>query len=250
MGMSRSGTSLAGKILSKLGYFIENDSRPPDEHNPEGYFESKRVQDLNSRVLSMLGGSEDDPPRPEKGWESTGRFKNEVKKAAAIIRSYEGHHKWGMKDDRLSVTLPLWKLVLPPGVSYVICVRNPLAVVRSIAKMEPRHDWKLAFRSWYSHMSGAIKNTQGERRFLLFYEDFVVDPGFQASNIGAFLGVAGDEGILDAFKSGLSHEQPSLQDLVSNELVPEQTKELYLHLLEVRSGARRLDGLAQSLEEL
>lgn len=154
-----------------------------------------------------------------------------------------------MKDDRFSLTLPLWKLVLPHDVSYVICVRNPLAVAKSISKMEPKHNWELSFRSWYMHLRGAILNTDGENRILVFYEDYRESPGSQIAKLCDFLGRKSTSEIESRFRSDLSHQTPSLQEFLDSNQPQSQSKELYLSLLAVKSGSLSLEDLGRSLRD-
>lgn len=250
LGMKRSGTSLTAGILASLGYFVENNSREPDRHNPEGYWESYRVLNLNTRLLRRLGGTEFQPPRTTAGWEMRREFRGERKRAKSIVESYETHDSWAMKDDRFSLTLPLWKLVLPPRLSYVICVRNPLAVARSMAQMDRRQDWESSFKSWYTtYFNNAILNTQGEDRLLVFYEDYRDSSKSQILKLCDFLGKRFSTELESRFKPELSHQQPSLEEFLDSKQAIGETKDLYLSLLATKSGSITLDQIGESLKE-
>ena len=54
VGMHRSGTSLLGGLLQRLGVALPGEQIAADHHNPEGYFESREVVDLQERLLIDL----------------------------------------------------------------------------------------------------------------------------------------------------------------------------------------------------
>jgi len=236
-------------IVSRLGCFIENDSRPPDEHNPMGYFESKRIQDLNARLIDRLDGSGRRPPKAPVGWEDRSEFSKEKERARSIVEDYEGNDSWCMKDDRFSITLPLWKRVLPREVSYIVCVRNPLAVVTSMKEMTAdEFDSQMAFRVWSAYTKHAILNTQQEKRILMLYEEFQRDPSSQVKRMCDLLGVEAKLGLEAEFKQNLSHQQPSLRDFLDEGDAPTEAKLLYLALLATLSRTITVDEVGRSLD--
>ncbi|MBX3439118.1 MAG: sulfotransferase family protein [Planctomycetaceae bacterium] len=57
-GLPRSGTSLMMQMLAAGGMsLLADDARPPDDHNPRGYFEDRRVMSLE-RDASWLAAAE------------------------------------------------------------------------------------------------------------------------------------------------------------------------------------------------
>ena len=54
LGMHRSGTSLLGGILQRLGVELPGETIVGDRHNPEGYFEWEAVVALQERLLIDL----------------------------------------------------------------------------------------------------------------------------------------------------------------------------------------------------
>jgi len=236
-------------IVSKLGCFVENDSRPPDEHNPMGYFESKRIQDLNARLLDQLDGSGRRPPKAPMGWDERSEFSKEKERARSIVEDYERNDSWCMKDDRFSITLPLWKRVLPREVSYIVCVRNPLAVVTSMREMTAdEFDSQMAFRVWSAYTKHAILNTQEEKRILMLYEEFQRDPVSQVKRLCDLLSFEAKPGLEAQFKQNLSHQQPSLRDFLDDRDAPTDAKLLYIALLATSSGTVTLDEVGRSLD--
>src|SRR5713101_2847172 len=69
-GMHRSATSLLAEILMRAGVHLGPPEQwlPADVSNPHGYFEDRRVIDLNDRLLSVWKGTWDEPPLLPPGW--------------------------------------------------------------------------------------------------------------------------------------------------------------------------------------
>ena len=250
LGMRRSGTSLTAKVLLSLGFYFENDSRPPDKNNPEGYWESKRIHDFNAGLLTELGGTREFPPRMRTGWERSSTFDGKRLIAASILKEYDQHQKWGIKDTTFSLTLPIWKQLLSGDTSFIICVRNPLAVVMSSAKMRRRPIVPVdVYRMWYTYVAQALKNTQDVRRLVLHYEDFQIDSEGQVKLLCSFLGLEFRSNLAGVFSPGLIHHRPGLNDLLESPSAPLGTKKLYSNLLSSRKDPALLTKLTESLSD-
>ena len=71
IGMHRSGTSLAARMLSLLGVSLgaPEGLLPPGPDNPAGYWENKSIQEFDDELLADRGGAWDQPPVLVPGWE-------------------------------------------------------------------------------------------------------------------------------------------------------------------------------------
>ena len=71
LGMHRSGTSVATRLINLLGVPapIEEDLLPPDRGNPTGYWESSSLVAYNDRLLEVLGSEMTCPEAFGPGWE-------------------------------------------------------------------------------------------------------------------------------------------------------------------------------------
>jgi hypothetical protein len=71
IGMHRSGTSLAARMLSLLGVSLGSPEGllPPGPDNPAGYWENKSIQEFDDELLADRGGAWDHPPVLAPGWE-------------------------------------------------------------------------------------------------------------------------------------------------------------------------------------
>ncbi len=67
-GMHRTGTSAISGHLVNLGGKVPDDVLPPTEDNPEGFFESRTVVDINEKSLELVGSHWRDPSRLPHDW--------------------------------------------------------------------------------------------------------------------------------------------------------------------------------------
>lgn len=238
------------ELLSKLNYFLESDAKDADENNPRGYYESNSIIDLNTSILSELGGTRAYPPRCAEGWERRRSLARLQDAAKVIVVSYSTYQRWAIKDTRLSITLPLWRTVLPADTRYILCIRNPLASIRSWARMssEPL-DPKHAYRTWESFTAFAVKNTAGTERLAVFQEDFTRNPEEQYRRISSFLGSEGDLSKLSPFSRDLVHQRLQDSDFFADPTATQSSKELYGGLLREGRTSSGLDAIGLRLSD-
>jgi len=174
LGTPRSGTSLTAMILNRLGV----DFGPLDHldeayvFNPRGSWEHAAIRKINEEILSRLGGDWDHPPEFESGWQETAEFYDLKERARDVVREDFGAADiWGYKCPLTSMTLPFWQEVLP-SMHYVICLRNPLDVARSL---ERRDGFSLekGLHLWLLYTKFALKNTQAHRRLILHTDAWI-----------------------------------------------------------------------------
>ena len=191
LGMHRSGTSLVAGLLRELGVDLGPDEAllPADSNNESGYFELRELVHLNNDILAELGGSWDQPPDLSPGWEGSEQLA-ELRDSARelLIRQFAGSPLWGWKDPRTCLTLSLWQ-ALAPDLRYVLCVRNPADVVRSLrergegaAQSPAEHG-----RNWLLHTASALRLTEGRPRMLVHYERFFDDSERELRGLARFI---------------------------------------------------------------
>ena len=162
VGMHRSGTSMLGGILQKLGVGLPGELVSADEHNPAGYYEWDRVVSIQERLLIDLDrwwpSLQGCQPLPE-GWlqhPATVRASLSLRE----LLSRQINHQlspWCIKDPRTSRLLPLWiglasELQLP--LRLILAVRDPVEVVRSLVKRDgpiTGMDHNRAQQLWWRH---------------------------------------------------------------------------------------------------
>ena len=124
----RSCTSGIAKGLHLAGWPMGDNLLEPDKDNPEGYYEDKRLIELNSEILH----------RHKESWAVCDAvqsiYQDLLKKVEDYIRS-RGPGQWGMKESTLVLTWPYFEIAfnsfseLEPII--VTATRSPKAVVES-----------------------------------------------------------------------------------------------------------------------
>ena len=136
LGMHRSGTSAITKGLEVLGVDLGDNLIPPQEDNPKGFFEDRELIELNERILKKTGHSWYDLAPIDPALMTGPDLLTERLEAGAFIRrKLNASEAVGLKDPRLSILMPFWFDVLQDidvETGYIIPVRNPLAVARSL----------------------------------------------------------------------------------------------------------------------
>lgn len=189
LGMARSGTSLTSMILSRLGVYFgpEEHLHGPYVYNPKGSWEHRLIRKVNEEIFSRLGGNWHHPPAFPPGWENASELEDLKERAQTMIqKDFAGAEVWGWKDPLTCVTLPFWQQLLPP-MQYVICLRNPMDVARSL---ERRDGFSLekGFHLWLLYTRFALKYTLGQPRILVFSEDWIKGWQDELQRLARFLG--------------------------------------------------------------
>ncbi len=213
-GMHRSGTSMVTNLLHLCGLYLgaENELTPATPANPEGHWEHKGFVEINEGILKQLGGAWYQPPSLNPGWENNERIFSQKQAAVSLVRTFLDREPWGWKDPRNSLTLPLWKALLP-GARVVICVRNPLEVVASLQRRpvfkysEGSALWKLyketraavsltrrrsfstsaCMELWRSYNQRILSDTTREQRIITHYESYLRNANTELQRVLRFL---------------------------------------------------------------
>jgi multidrug efflux pump subunit AcrA (membrane-fusion protein) len=249
LGMHRSGTSLVSRVMNVLGVDLgpaEHLMRPSSD-NPTGHWESRPLKEINDEILSILGGSWQEPPPLPAGWERSPDLAAPRHRAREVIEGdFSGSELWGFKDPRNSLTLPFWQRILDP-MRYVICLRNPLDVAAS-AGARNRADDSVPFEQgvelWLTYVRAALAATAGHPRHLVFYEDLMTDPEPVVRGLSDFIGLdtTGDAesdirtatGI--AVTGGLWHHRTPVPNVVDTSRLPFHVKAYYVALRQFVRG--------------
>ena len=109
----------------------DDDLLPANEFNPGGYWESRRLADLNDALLARWSATWWTPPS-EVGAAMLGGLDDARAGATAAFEAVFGREPgWVWKDPRLTVLLPFWAPALP-AVPILVPFREPAAVAASI----------------------------------------------------------------------------------------------------------------------
>jgi hypothetical protein len=268
LGFGRSGTSMAMRLLNLLGVQVgpEEDLLPPaDADNPRGYWEPRWMIDLNDEILTTLGTVWQQPFPAEPGWERRPELDELRERARSLLEEkFSSAPLWGWKDPRVMLTLPFWQ-ELVPNARYVICLRNPADVISSFQRRpEPSLSIEAWGDLWMEFNARALKETRGEPRMLVFYEDFFRDSREQIVRMASFLGLEAQDDdehfwapLLEGIEPELRHHSTSSLELAGAAAIPPAARALFL-ALRAAEDARRVQpdannrerGVAEAIERI
>lgn len=228
MGMGRSGTSMISESLAQCGvYFGEQDElTPPSIRNRRGYWENKEAVAINKEIWSLLGGGtmRQPPNKLYEGWQYEPRFGNLADRAGDLIQrlstrafSLTGEGRaFGFKDPRFSITWPFWALAAP-DLQFVVCVRNPDEVRKSLnwkgkrAGLPVLKLWQYFYQAidpLFSAHTDPIHSTLGPA-VVTHYANWLRDPEREHMRVAGALGLPLEHATGDAVQVNLRHEKSS-----------------------------------------
>lgn len=246
LGPHRSGTSAVARVLNLLGVNLGSKMLPPKFDNRHGYWEHQTIFELHERLLSQAGSAWHDYRPMPSGW----RYRDEVEQLRGELQSFlqeefRGSSLWGVKDPRLCHLLPLWIDILKElGVEpvFVVVVRNPLEVVRSLEARDGFRPSKCMLL-YLAEMLAALRHTEGRRRAFVSYAKLLEDwrscgaeisrqlriewphdPTTQAEEIDGFL------------EPGERHYRHALPELRDDPHLPDWAVDLYMALEAASEG--------------
>ncbi len=192
-GMHRSGTSMVAAMLRAGGVHLgaDNEMVLAAADNPRGFGEHRQVVDLDDRLLASLDGAWDLPPHdlPPRWWEADelGGLRHRARLLLASLASGSPSGHWGLKDPRVSLTLPFWRSLLGDH-RVVVCVRNPLEVAASLVERNgcsPR----FALELWEQHHRRIDEELPSTHRLVVHYAAVLGDPASQTERLATALGL-------------------------------------------------------------
>ncbi len=162
-GMQRSGTSMVCQLLAALGMSFGDAAEhlPGDRWNAAGYFELKEVMDVNSRIITGL-------PRHRSrfvAWLSKLAYMRmpgaatiaarAERQRSAVTELGQRYRACAVKDPRFCLTLRYWQQWTDVQ-RVVVCVRDPTAVVESMARRHWLPRW-LGARFYAYHVDALLE---------------------------------------------------------------------------------------------
>ena len=253
LGMHRSGTSAAARLVNLLGVptCLDEDLLRTTEHNPRGYWESASLTAFNDRLLDLLECDWSCPPALASGWEqdeSLARLRDE---AADLFTTVFPTEQWVWKDPRNCVTFAFWAACLAGLQPVVVLVhRNPLEIAESLRA----RDGCGAFYSlalWERYLRGCLDSLVGLPTLVTDYESLVADALAWSEGTRAFLDGAGvatgrlrAEDALAFVDPDLRHAAFTADDLRGAPALSEPQRRLFDALEQLRGVHERLPEVA------
>jgi len=221
VGMHRSGTSAATEALATLPFELpdEADLVGGDDSNPRGHFEVQALMDFTEELLTRAGGSWYAPTRasldsiaelvdPTYGLEP---------RARRIFKESYATDRWLMKDPRLCLTLPFWRMVVSGPQAAVFLRRDPVNIAHSIRDrngLALRHGLAI----WERYTRSALAGLADLPVFVIDYDSLLTGGDdtlqlieFALGQLGAAAGSGDSAERLDRFcsvlETGLRHHR-------------------------------------------
>ena len=178
VGMHRSGTSAATRVLNLLGVELGDSLLDPGPGNRLGHWEHREVVALHEALLQGLGMSWDDTRALPKRWMASAAADAARQRIAALVaQEFSGSKLWAVKDPRLCRFLPLWiEALAGSGIDLrvLFVVRHPAAVADSL---QARNGLEAAgtHLRWLEHFGEAEFATRDLPRAIVLYDDLLSD---------------------------------------------------------------------------
>jgi GT2 family glycosyltransferase/tetratricopeptide (TPR) repeat protein len=219
-GMHRSGTSMVAQLLHRCGLYLghDEDILGPSSDNQDGFWENVRFVHINDGILGKFGGAWDFPPILKNGWEKGHTIRPLMEAANKLIDTFQGKEPWGWKDPRNSLTAPFWEQLLGrENIKYIICLRNPLEVARSIYKRN-FNSFAFSFHLWLAYHKAIMSHTRPGQRLITHYETYFFDPAQELKRLITFLNLNVPDAITERACSKISrnlrHHSQNQEDLI------------------------------------
>ena len=224
LGMHRSGTSAATRVINLLGVATcAPEDMPRGPWNPTGLWESKTLNGYDDELLAAMGRSWIWPPPAGAAYdELDARIANRREDARRVFDEVHPQRPWVWKDPRACLLLPFWRAALGGSKVAVLVVRNPLEVADSLRR---RHDVDLEYglALWERYNRLVLAHAAGLPALVSRYEELIEDPAGWSEVARSFLLGAGVElapaggegGAADFIEEGRRHNVRSRGELAA-----------------------------------
>jgi hypothetical protein len=188
--MHRSGTSLIAELIHRWGAFGRvEECLPSNQWNERGYWELAPLVDFNRRLLRQVGANWSCPPNQDRDSDLAALAQRPEfrKEALRLISSMNGEFAgtWFWKDPRLSLLLPFWQ-ELWDNPRYVICLRDPFEICRSLEKRDGL-SFSVSMMLWHRYMLSILERTRNRNTLILSYSQMIRTPKQECERLARFL---------------------------------------------------------------
>lgn len=215
LGMHRSGTSVVTRALGMSGYSHGKVMMEPAEDNEQGFFEVRRIANLNDRMLDAVG----------MHWDNLKSLRDFKSGKSINISEYlqpiffkELENAWDaefgnhneniiIKDPRFCLLFPLWRDIAESkgyDVKTVFVLRSPEDVARSLARRN-NINLSVSYELWLRYNLSAFEVAQDETP-IIRYQDFIDNPIAMLNATGLKISDETDREITQFVRPNLSPE--------------------------------------------
>ena len=250
LGMHRSGTSAITRGLKVMGVGLGERMMPPNEEvNAKGFWEDVDINALNIEILKAIDSDWFCLAPIEASHVDKLRNSGYLLRAVELLRKkINGTQIFAFKDPRVAKLLPFWKEVFNHcqlNVNYVIALRHPLSVVKSLAKRDgfvAEHSYLL----WLGHVLESLVGSAGRPRLVVDYDLLMQAPDGELQRIAKEFNLEIDPIELQNYKTdfldqGLRHSAYASTDLLLDTACPAVVREVYNALLHASSNQFSID---------
>ncbi len=250
LGMHRSGTSAIARALQVFGAHLGDTLIPPGFDNPRGFWEDRDILRINEKLLSELGSAYDRPNAPDIDLSSPTMRTIKTEALQILQRKLVSYDLFAIKDPRLARLLPFWKAVFSEGayaVTYIIALRNPLSVIKSL-EVRNGFDPRKSAILWYEHMLAAVYHTIGANRVIVDYDLLIENPERELVRVADREKIAIRPQALEEYKinfldAALRHTIHTSRTISESIFLSRAQKDLYFLLRDCAIDRRDLDAV-------
>jgi hypothetical protein len=250
LGMHRSGTSAITRALQVVGVELgSNLMAPIEDVNAKGFWEDIDFCALNIEALSALGSDWDHLASIGPDGVERLRKKGYFARAVELLRQKIGKSRiFGFKDPRVAKLLPFWNEVFiycQLDTSFVLAMRHPLSVAKSLAKRNC-FDPEKSYFLWLGHVLESLSGSAGRQCVLIDYDKLMELPEREINRIANQLDLVINTIELESYISefldeALQHTIYDLNELALDPACPTLVSEVYGVLLEAATDKKSLD---------
>lgn len=245
LGMHRSGTSLITQILSKFGLYTGNreDMLDPNEANKDGYFEIKKVVEINDEILlenNMIWCCV-----KENALNLHTKKETDIEDFIKEFCEKSGNKDIAIKDPRFCLLEPIWRkeiLIFGMKPKVIVVIRHPYEVAKSLVHRD-NIEFSYALKIWFYYnicILNIIIQYPIEDLLFLSYQDFFNNSN-QIQKIAAFCNINYDIDLQrEIVKKELYHNS-SVEIKFENNRLYNMVYELYEYLLRISNKEIGLD---------
>lgn len=198
LGLPRSGAGTAAALAQRAGLYLGDQLLGARKGFPRGLFEDRRLIDIDRELLAGLDQAGSLAFPLAAGWESTPAGQLARFRAADLVAELAASGSFGLKDPRLTLTLPLWQAEVAAqghGARHVIAVRDPLDLAQAMGQGQGAA--RAGFAAvWLAQMVQILALTAGRPRLFLGFRDILAEPAAVALTLRRFCGLG------EAFRPG------------------------------------------------
>lgn len=260
--MHRSGTSAITRCLRELDIELGPEFMPAHPQNPKGFWENPKLVEINEAILASLGLTwHSTQVLPAKWWKAEGLGSLRMAAREYLQETFGAANIWGFKDPRTSRLLPFWQAIFQDlGIddSYVLAVRNPLSVARSLTvrdKFTTDHGLVL----WLEYTLESLQHSKDRVRVVVDYDAMLGQPEREMERIARHLRLAlpGRESLTwlrdDFLDIGLRHDLADPAELSADAALLSSVSGVYRYCQSLATDQRvaplQIDLMLRTLRE-